>query len=255
MCTITYTPGPAPSQQWGSYKQTQCDGSGTPMIVADDMNVYDDGNPCTQKTCTMGTLSITNMIDAPCTVAGMSGFCELDPTGMSQHVLCLPCKPSDPSTCAAFPNTMCVKGECVPPHCTDMAKDNGETDVDCGGATSGCLKCPAMKMCGNGSTDCTSGVCTMAKCAVANCMDNVQNEDETGQDCGGNNCSPCSDGVTCLLPSDCVSRVCMPPNVDAGMAPGPNTCQAPTCTDGVQNGDETGVDCGGMMSMCPPCAM
>jgi hypothetical protein len=30
------------------------------------------------------------------------------------------------------------------------------------------------------------------------------------------------------------------------------TCAAaPTCTDGIQNGDETGIDCGG--SVCPPC--
>ncbi|MCX7549262.1 hypothetical protein OS191_00245, partial [Xanthomarina sp. F2636L] len=28
---------------------------------------------------------------------------------------------------------------------------------------------------------------------------------------------------------------------------------APTCTDGIQNGDETGVDCGG--SSCEPCVI
>jgi hypothetical protein len=31
----------------------------------------------------------------------------------------------------------------------------------------------------------------------------------------------------------------------------PNSCTAPTCSDGIQNGDETGVDCGGS---CPPCS-
>ncbi len=30
-----------------------------------------------------------------------------------------------------------------------------------------------------------------------------------------------------------------------------SACSGPTCSDGVQNGDETGVDCGG--STCPPC--
>ncbi|NNF83008.1 MAG: T9SS type A sorting domain-containing protein [Flavobacteriaceae bacterium] len=30
------------------------------------------------------------------------------------------------------------------------------------------------------------------------------------------------------------------------------TLAAPTCSDGIQNGDETGVDCGG--SFCPPCS-
>jgi hypothetical protein len=28
------------------------------------------------------------------------------------------------------------------------------------------------------------------------------------------------------------------------------TCQAPTCSDGFENGGETGIDCGGP---CPPC--
>ena len=29
------------------------------------------------------------------------------------------------------------------------------------------------------------------------------------------------------------------------------SCAAPTCTDGIQIGDETGIDCGG--TICPPC--
>lgn len=55
---------------------------------------------------------------------------------------------------------------------------------------------------------------------VASCADGIQNQGETGMDCGGPNCQPCA--------------------------------VAPTCTDGMQNGDETGIDCGGS---CPePCA-
>jgi hypothetical protein len=39
---------------------------------------------------------------------------------------------------------------------------------------------------------------------------------------------------------------------ETGVDCGGTTCPAcPTCTDGVQNGDETGVDCGG--TTCPPC--
>lgn len=53
---------------------------------------------------------------------------------------------------------------------------------------------------------------------TATCNDGVQNQGETGVDCGGPNCQPCETAV------------------------------APTCTDGVQNGTETGVDCGGS---CP----
>ncbi len=51
------------------------------------------------------------------------------------------------------------------------------------------------------------------------CNDGIQNGDETGVDCGGSSCDPCT--------------------------------VEPTCTDGIQNGDETGVDCGG--SSCDPC--
>jgi len=52
--------------------------------------------------------------------------------------------------------------------------------------------------------------------ADATCADGIQNQGETGVDCGGPNCQACV--------------------ADA------------TCTDGIQNGDETGVDCGGS---CP----
>jgi hypothetical protein len=52
------------------------------------------------------------------------------------------------------------------------------------------------------------------------CSDGIQNEDETGIDCGGS-CTPCST----------------------------NTVE--TCSDGIQNEDETGIDCGG--SSCDPC--
>jgi hypothetical protein len=54
---------------------------------------------------------------------------------------------------------------------------------------------------------------------AATCSDGIQNQGETGVDCGGPNCQPCT--------------------------------VEPTCTDGIQNGDEEGVDCGGS---CPnPC--
>jgi Tol biopolymer transport system component len=69
----------------------------------------------------------------------------------------------------------------------------------------------------------------------------VQNQDETGLDCGGSICAPCatcSDGVQNQDETglDCGGSICGP---------------CPTCSDGVKNQDETGVDCGG--SRCAPC--
>jgi len=70
------------------------------------------------------------------------------------------------------------------------------------------------------------------------CIDGLQNQDETGVDCGGV-CPGCGAGGGCIVPADCVSEVCTG-----------NTCQAPTCVDGVENQNETDVDCGGV---CPGC--
>jgi len=72
------------------------------------------------------------------------------------------------------------------------------------------------------------------------CSDGIQNQSETGIDCGGPNCGGCNPGGGCVLASDCLSGVC-----SLGI------CQAPSCVDAVQNGTETGIDCGG--GICAPC--
>lgn len=50
-----------------------------------------------------------------------------------------------------------------------------------------------------------------------------------------NNCGAC--GNVCAAGSACVAGACV---------------SNPSCTDGIKNGNETGVDCGG--GICPPCA-
>ena len=68
--------------------------------------------------------------------------------------------------------------------------------------------------------------------------------DAINDECSGL-CGTCLDELEdfyeCVaLDSGCTSFQCS----------GPVTQPAPTCTDGVLNGDETGIDCGGN---CPPC--
>jgi hypothetical protein len=75
---------------------------------------------------------------------------------------------------------------------------------------------------------------------VPNCSDGLQNGMETDVDCGGPDCAPCSQGLKCVVPRDCVNRVC----TDA-------ICQSAACGDGIANGRETDVDCGG--SDCTKC--
>lgn len=159
------------------------------------------------------------------------------------------------------------------------------------------------------------------------CNDGIQNGDETGVDCGGSTCPPCSSGCTDNPVTVSITLDNYPEetswnitdasgsvvasggtygsqpdgstvNIDVCLVDGcydftifdsygdgiccgygngsytvtsngnvlasggafnnsetTNFCfgnSGPTCDDGIQNGDETGVDCGG--SVCPPCA-
>lgn len=127
------------------------------------------------------------------------------------------------------------------PTCNDGIQNQGESDVDCGGATI-CLRCGIGQTCG-GNGDCTTNNCIGGTCdAAASCTDGIQDGGETGVDCGGlTACPRCGTGQGCTSGSDCVNLVCM------GSA-----CQAPTCSDGVKNGNETDIDCGG--GTCSTCA-
>jgi hypothetical protein len=83
--------------------------------------------------------------------------------------------------------------------------------------------------------DCAGGICNPGTLTCdPTCIDGVQNNGETGVDCGGPNCPDCPPGQGCMGPGDCTSGVCTG-----------NVCQAPACNDGVENGGETDVDCGG----------
>jgi cysteine-rich repeat protein len=101
---------------------------------------------------------------------------------------------------------------------------------------------------------CLSGLCKefadppFPPVSASSCADDIQNQGETGVDCGGpcdacpSSEPPCSDGimnqgetgVDCGGPCD----ACLP--------------SEPTCSDGIMNQGETGVDCGGS-SPCDPC--
>jgi len=144
--------------------------------------------------------------------------------------------------------TDCASGLCVnnvcETSCSDGIKDGSETDVDCGGPV--CMGCAAGKACRvNG--DCAGGACVAGACAAlpSTCSDGIKDGNETDVDCGGS-CKPCATGFECMTGADCQSGVCF------GVF-GPARCQAPSCSDGVKNGTETDVDCGGS---CPtPCPL
>ena len=97
------------------------------------------------------------------------------------------------------------------------------------------------------NADCASKVCNTGAhlCLAPTATDGALNEDETDIDCGGKIAKACDVDKKCLLGGDCTTGVCK----DTG---GGLTCQTPTSTDGVKNGNETGVDCGNTGN--PTCA-
>jgi hypothetical protein len=142
---------------------------------------------------------------------------------------------------------------CAVPNCNDGALNGSETDRDCGG---GCpLKCKTGQGCERGPRDCVSGVCKIipwtcnfpsgacyGTCKDPSCSDLVQNGAETDLNCGGPVCQGCDVGKKCGGNGDCKrGLVC-----DATS----KTCRR-SCPDGILDGTETDVDCGG--DSCPAC--
>ncbi len=135
-------------------------------------------------------------------------------------------------------------GSMTPPmnagDCNNGVQDGTETDIDCGGASGGgtCAACDTGKSC-IADADCSSGACTNGACIralPATCSDGIYDGDETaGVDCGGS-CLQCT-AEACSADSDCASGMC---DALAG------SCAPPiTCYDGIKDGDEPAVDCGG----------
>lgn len=147
---------------------------------------------------------------------------------------------------------MCGPGGAVPPPpCFDGVRNGNETGTDCGGSCA--QKCATGVGC-VGNSDCLSSECFMNICQAGSavppsCSDGVMNGDETAKDCGGSCVAlgrQCPVGGGCQNNSDCLSNTCNLNICIAGTAP------TPSCFDGVQNGVETGKDCGGGCALkCP----
>lgn len=134
----------------------------------------------------------------------------------------------------------CEAATCVdlPPTCQDEQLSPDETDLDCGGDCSPCLE---DKQCAK-DADCETGYCHRAVdppvCKKPQCSDTVQNQGETGPDCGGPICRGqnllCNNGTGCADDTDCVTGFCKG-----------GSCASPSCSDEHLNNQETDTDCGG----------
>jgi hypothetical protein len=214
-----------------------CGGSVAPRCA--DGKTCGAGTDCTSKVCTDGTCQ------APTHTDGQQNGAEtaVDCGGAGAP------KCANGLGCAAATDcesSVCAEDKmCAVPTATDKVKNGTETDVDCGGADA--PKCKLAAACVAGS-DCVEGVCGADnKCAAPTKTDGVKNGTETDVDCGGGaptSAPKCAVGLSCVAAGDCTEGVC---GADS-------KCAAPTKTDGVKNGTESDVDCGGgAPSNAPKC--
>ena len=125
----------------------------------------------------------------------------------------------------------CTSGTCV--HQTTAEGMPCTTPPGVCDSTGACVGCLVLNMMTLGCTA-TGDYCYQAACA--SCTDGMANGDETDQDCGGSHCAACAPGKKCATSTDCLSANC-----DLGATP--PVCVS--CSDGLKNGSETDVDCGG----------
>ncbi|APR87432.1 hypothetical protein A7982_12781 [Minicystis rosea] len=215
MCGTTFaTVGtPAGTPVAGDCKKSQCDGSGNLVNVADDTDIPEDGNACTNDLCNSGTPS---------------------------HTFSLAGTP-----CAAGTATCNGAGEC----------SGCVTSTDCPGT----------------DTECRARACVMGQCSFTYTPVGTAAGTQTSGDCHQGQCDGAgnivsavddadvpNDGKECTIDS-CTNGVVGHVNLAAGTfctQGGGTKCDASgnctTCTDGIQNGTETGVDCGGSCPSCGP---
>jgi hypothetical protein len=199
-----------PKQTTGTCMKTVCDGNGGTKQIVDDTNVPVSSTVCVTESCSNGTPGKTNKAASTTCTDNGGKVCD----GNGSCVACVA-----PSDCPAS-TTTCLTNTCNANVCGTSKTNKGVMCSDSGGV-----------------------VCDgLGKCVATHCSDGTKDADETDIDCGGASCSPCGDAKLCLLPRDCLNKVC---------SGSPMGCQPASCTDNVQNGTETDVDCGG--STCAKC--
>jgi RHS repeat-associated protein len=205
--------------------------AGTCSPKANGTACSDEGNPCTVDKCNGSSLSCQHPAGnagAICRLA--SGICDRSESCSGTSASCPPdLKEPDGTVCSD--NNVCTGvDKCTSGVCTGVPGPVG-TGCSDGLFCNGAETCSALGACTPGTPPQTDdgNRCTEDRCDEA--TDTITN---TRLPAG----TSCADGVTCQV------GTCN----DVGVCIG---CNAPHCSNGVRDGNETGVDCGGS---CPACA-
>jgi hypothetical protein len=224
---LNNVPTPGASQRTGDCVEVRCiDGKSEEAV--DDLDVPDDSIECTDDICKSGLPA--HPPEPPGTACGGTGsdyICD----GQGECVSCLTAADCDDS----YGGTCSVKA-CKDGYCQGEPKPAGTScgaqGQICNDNGSCCSTCQSNGYeCGTTSDGC-GGSLSCGSCA-------------TGQVCqGGQCCLPktCTAGVSCGTQSDGCGGT-----ITCGTCPAGDQCSGGVCgcVNGVQNGSETDVDCGG----------
>jgi hypothetical protein len=218
------------SQTAGDCHKSQCDGAGHIVAAVDDTDVPNDGNSCTQDSCSAGNPVFTPAaINTACAQSGGS-FCD----GAGACVAC-----NSASQCAGS-DTECQTRTCSAHACGMAFVPNGQalaaqTAGDChqlqcngAGGTTSAVDDGDVPVDGN---QCTADVCTAGTPSNPATV--------AGSSCGGGVCNGAGMCTGCGTAADC-------PGVDSACAS--RTCTAGACgmafvAAGTDAGGQTAGDC------------
>lgn len=225
---------PLQAQQQGDCASVQCDGAGSSGPVQDDNDVPVDGKACTSDKCSGGAPS--NPPVGPGGPCDQNGGTLCDGKGACVQCLTAATCPGLDGECQSRTCNGGVCGVAYQPKGTPL---KGQVPGDCasvkcdGAGSSGSVQDDSdVPIDGNECTQdlCSNGAPSNPPSAVeAACSQN------NGHVCDGKGAC-----VECASNADCASQVCAK-----------GVCAAATCNDGLQNGEETAIDCGGSCAPCP----
>jgi hypothetical protein len=259
---------PLPTQTPGDCHENQCDGNGGVVAANQDTDLPDDMNPCTDDICTAGVPSHNNKAQGA--ACGTNMVCD-------GNGACIGCNAASdcPGTDDECKKRTCTAGTCGVAFTASGTALMSQTPNDCrksvcDGAGSVVNVPDDTDLPLDDGNACTTEACNAgvpshpAKADGSACNDNnACTQTDTCQVgvCTGGNPVSCAPPDQCHLAGVCdtTAGTCTYPTATDGIACTagglPGACMAGTCAtcgDGVKNGSETGVDCGG--PTCPACA-
>jgi len=246
-----------------------CDAFGKCQVTCGPTQPCDDKNPCTTDTCDMATSMCVfdKVMDGTPTpgVMQVPGDCHqhLCQGGMDTNAV-------DDQDLPLTPGTDCDDELCANGVPSNLPKAQGVSCMTNGGklcdGAGACIECLGGSDCHSLDTDCVKGVCQNFKC--------VSTFQPAGTACGKGMTQSCDANGQCTCASD---MQCAPPDTCGGGNPGTpgvcgctkTTCAAQSktcgavsdacggmlsCNDGMKDGTETDVDCGGGTTCAIKCA-